>query len=72
MQGMWFFGGVCVGMLFGYKLALIVWGIYTFGYINGHIHWGTKWIKGQKGNGQEETKDFKATQAGKAKAEEST
>lgn len=49
VQAIWFFGGVLVGIYWGYELALIAWGVYTFGYINGHVNWGTKWLKGQKG-----------------------
>lgn len=30
--------------------AHLVWiGIYTYGYINGHFFWGTKWLRSQKG-----------------------
>lgn len=32
------------------KHAFILFGIYTFGYIAGHLFWGKKWIKGQKGD----------------------
>jgi len=49
MQALWFFGGVAVGVYFGWKYALIAGAIYTLGYINGHFHWGTKWIQGQQG-----------------------
>lgn len=49
IQMMWFWIGAAVGIFFGWEIALIAMGIYTFGYINGHFHWGTKWIKGQKG-----------------------
>jgi len=48
MQALWFFSGVAVGVYFGWKIALIAWGIYTYGFINGHFFWGTKWIRGQK------------------------
>jgi len=40
---------MAIGITLGWQIALIIWGIYTFGYINGHFHWGKKWIKGQKG-----------------------
>jgi len=50
IQLIWFSIGVTVGIFFGWKIALIIWGIYTLGYINGHLHWGKDWIKGQKGN----------------------
>lgn len=49
MQSLWFFIGVAVGVYFGWELALIAWGIYIFGFINGHFFWGTRWTKGQKG-----------------------
>jgi len=49
IQLLWFAGGGAVGIFFDWKIALIAWGIYTFGYLNGHFHWGTRWIKGQKG-----------------------
>jgi len=49
IQLIWFGIGVSCGVYFGWKLALIAWGIYTFGYISGHLFWGTKWIKGQRG-----------------------
>jgi len=50
IQLLWFSVGVVVGINFGWKLAYIFWGIYTIGFIFGHFHWGTKWIKGQKGD----------------------
>ena len=50
IQLLWFSAGVAVGINFGWKLAYIFWGIYTIGFIFGHFHWGTKWIKGQKGD----------------------
>lgn len=49
IQTLWFAAGVAVGLTLGWKLALVAWGIYTLGYINGHFHWGTRWIKGQQG-----------------------
>ena len=48
-QALWFAIGVVAASHFGWKGALIAFGIYTFGYINGHLWWGTKYIKGQKG-----------------------
>lgn len=48
-QALWYAIGITVGIHFGWKIALIALGIYTFGYINGHLWWGTKYIKGQKG-----------------------
>ena len=41
--------GVIVCFFFGWKVALIAFGIYTIGFIGGHIWWGTKHIPGQKG-----------------------
>ncbi len=49
MQALWFFGGIAVGINFGWQVAGIAWAIYTLGYINGHFFWGTKWIPYQKG-----------------------
>ena len=49
IQTVWFATGVAVGIYFSWKLALIMWAIYTYGYINGHFFWGTPWIKRQRG-----------------------
>ena len=49
MQGMWFFMGIFVGIYFDWRLALIAWAVYTFGYVNGHLFWGTSKLRGQKG-----------------------
>jgi hypothetical protein len=50
IQTIWYLIGMLVGMAVGWQVALIIWLIYTFGYINGHLFWGTRWIKGQKGD----------------------
>ncbi|MBA7621059.1 hypothetical protein ES703_28416 [subsurface metagenome] len=49
MQIIWLLIGAVVGIYFGWTGLGLFIGIYTLGYINGHFHWGTKWIKGQKG-----------------------
>jgi len=51
MQLFWFGLGFWAAFCISWQWGLVAWGIYTFGYINGHCHWGTKWIKGQTGNG---------------------
>ena len=47
VQGVCFFIGIFVGIYFGWKIALIAWGVYTLGYIGGHIHWGKKYTPHQ-------------------------
>ena len=32
------------------KILGISWAVYTLGYLNGHLHWGKKYIKGEKGD----------------------
>ena len=49
MQTFWVAVGVILGYFFNWEVIVIAWAIYTFGYVNGHLFWGTKWIKGQKG-----------------------
>lgn len=49
IQAIWFALGMLAATYWGWKIALIAWGIYTFGYLNGHLFWGTRWIRGQKG-----------------------
>jgi hypothetical protein len=49
IQTIWFALGVVVGLFSIWQVAVFLWLIYTFGYINGHLFWGTKWIQGQKG-----------------------
>lgn len=48
-QLLWYVLGAALGIYLGWKVALIAFGIYTFGYLNGHLWWGTKYIKGQRG-----------------------
>jgi len=48
LQTIWFFLGVTAGIYWGWKVTLILWAVYSFGYINGHLFWGKKWIKGQE------------------------
>lgn len=31
-----------------WQIALVIIGVYTFGYVNGHCFWGKRWIKGEK------------------------
>jgi len=45
-----FYGlGVLVCYFFGWQIALITFGIYTLGFIGGHLWWGTKHVRGQRG-----------------------
>ena len=55
-QAQWFFTGVLIVYVAEHwiivpwwVLILIFWIIYTYGYINGHFSWGTKYIPGQQG-----------------------
>lgn len=50
IQIMWLCVGATLGIYFGWIGVGVFIGIYTLGYINGHFHWGTRWIKGQKGD----------------------
>ena len=50
IQLLWFNIGLWVGINFGWQFAYIIWGVYTFGFIEGHFHWGKGWIKGQRGD----------------------
>jgi len=50
-QLVWFGLGVLVCYFFDWKIAMISFGIYTIGFIGGHLWWGTKHIKRQEGNG---------------------
>lgn len=49
----WIVGLVAIGILLGHYLdwgkSLIVLGIFTVGYIFGHLFWGKKYIENQKG-----------------------
>ena len=56
-QAQWFFTGVAIYWLAEHWLAipwkeavLIFWAVYTYGYINGHFFWGTRYIEGEKGD----------------------
>jgi len=49
IQMLWLLIGAVIVAYFGWMNLLIFIGIYTFGYINGHCHWGTRWIKNQQG-----------------------
>ena len=46
---LWFFIGVGVYVWIGWFGVLLYWIFFTYGYISGHFHWGTKYIEGQKG-----------------------
>ena len=50
IQVLWFFVGVAVYHLLGWWGVGVFWAIYAFGFIEGHFHWGKKWIHGQEGN----------------------
>ena len=43
---------IIVGALLNLTLKIlgIFWAVYTLGYLNGHLHWGKKYIKGEKGD----------------------
>ena len=47
IQILWFLIGATCIYNFGWVGAGVFWGIYLFGYLEGHFHWGTPWIKGQ-------------------------
>ena len=49
IQALWFFIGVAIFIWYGWLGVGVFWAIYTFGYIEGHFHFGTPWIKGQGG-----------------------
>ena len=53
IQAQWFWTAILILWLLGFtiplKMLAAFWMIYTFGYINGHFFWGTRYIKGQKG-----------------------
>ena len=48
-QVAWLVIGSAIGIYFGWVGVGIFIGIYTYGYINGHFHWGTKYIQNQRG-----------------------
>lgn len=54
-QMQWLFTGAVAYLFLGWKGLLFSIAVYTYGYINGHFFWGTKWIRGQKGNGRDNT-----------------
>jgi len=49
IQLLWFFTGIAVYYYLGWVGVILFWIFYTYGYINGHFHWGTKWIERQEG-----------------------
>lgn len=49
IQFLWFNIGLWIGLEVGWKFAYIFWAIYTLGFIEGHFHWGTKYISNQQG-----------------------
>lgn len=48
-QMTWFVIGGVVGMYFGWPGIGVFIVLYTLGYLNGHFHWGTKYIPNQRG-----------------------
>jgi len=54
IQLQWFWTGILVLWLLDCDIptakVLILWAVYTFGYINGHFFWGTKIVENQKGD----------------------
>jgi len=50
IQLLWFFIGVGVYLYAGWKAVVVFWLVYLFGFIEGHFHWGKKWVKGQQGD----------------------
>ena len=52
IQLLWFMTGVGVYIWLGWFGVLLWFLFYTYGYINGHFHWGTKWIKGEMPDAQ--------------------
>lgn len=43
--------GVTMGKHLSWLQVWLVLGIFTIGYIGGHLFFGKDWLKGQKGNG---------------------
>lgn len=41
--------GVLMGKHLSWSIVWLVMGIFTIGYIGGHLFWGQKYIPGQKG-----------------------
>ena len=48
-QMTWLVIGGIVGMYFGWPGIGVFIVLYTLGYLNGHFHWGTKYIQNQRG-----------------------
>lgn len=46
--------GAALGKALSWLQVALALGIFTIGYIGGHLFWGTKYIPGQPGNGNEE------------------
>ncbi len=46
---LWFFIGIGVYIWLGFWGVMLFWIFFTYGYISGHFHWGTKYIEEQKG-----------------------
>jgi hypothetical protein len=42
-----FASGFAAGRFFGWEALLAGWAVFTFGYIAGHLFWGTPWRRGQ-------------------------
>lgn len=49
VQLQWVITGCIIGIFFGWKGLGVFWGIYSLGYVMGHISWGTKYIPNQGG-----------------------
>ena len=50
IQILWFFIGVAIYRWSGWLGVGIFWSIYMFGFLEGHFHWGKKYIAGQRGS----------------------
>ena len=50
----WIIGLVAIGVWLGHHFdwieVLKIMGIFTIGYIAGHLWWGKEWIEGERGN----------------------
>lgn len=46
--------GVALGKCLTWWQVVLALGIFTIGYIGGHLFWGTPYHKGQKGNERED------------------
>jgi len=47
IQLLWFSIGCLIYHFWGWGGVKIFWVVYLFGFLEGHFHWGTKYIKGQ-------------------------